>query len=406
MDWWWPVGSLTLTSFFRISVALLGKFSYTGPSILGGASDMASEEPQTVFSFDLFKDLIGKVPSKNLLYSPFSVSSAMSMVLLGCNGKTKSELESTLRFCEPTQAHEKMAALQHALTGSNLQVANKLFIEKSFPVKEKFLNEIQLLYKSDVESKNFRDSPEASRKDVNNWVSKETHGKIEDLMPEGSIDASTKLVIANAIFFKGKWESQFKKSNTAKKDFHTISGEVVQVDMMTRKGKYHLAVDSEGKVSMIDIPYEGTPMSMVILLPNNDIREVENSLDAGKFLRMYKSLFKEEVILGLPKFKLQFERDLVQSFKDLGAKSLFSGDANFSGISDSTGLYVNAIAHKAFIEVDEQGTEAAAATGVAIARMALLPPTEFICNKPFLFFIYHKTSSTILFAGRMLNPTD
>lgn len=367
------------------------------------------EAGPNMFAFRLFQHLMSEEPRKNILCSPYSVSSAMSMVLLGAGGNTKLELENAL-CAKSSEAHKKAKLVQDSLqsnksVGQSLHIANELFLEKSFAVKEQFTSDLMTHYKSSVNSQDFKGNPEGSRDAINKWVSAETQGKITDLMPPTSISIDTRLVLVNAIHFKGKWETQFTKSNTNVQDFRTSEGKLVKVDMMTKKAKYPLAMDSNGQMMMIELPYQDLPISMLIILPNENLNALEKSLNADVFASLCSSLFKEEVVLGLPKFKLEFEKDLCDAFKKFGACSLFSSSANLHGISDAEDLGISAISHKAYIAVDEEGTEAAAATGIAISRMALLPPTQFICNKPFLFFLYHKPTKSILFTGRMQDPS-
>lgn len=266
----------------------------------------------------------------------------MSMVLLGAGGNTKQELENAL-CVKSSEAHEKAKLVQDSLQSNKsvtqtLHVANKLFLEQSFAIKDQFKCDLLKYYKSDVDLQNFKEDPEASRGAINEWVSAETQGKITDLMPPTSITRDTRLVLANAIHFKGKWETQFKKSNTKVQDFHTSEGKLVKVNMMTKKAKYPLAMDSNGQMMMIELPYQDLPISMLIILPTGNLTTLEKSLNAQVFDSLYSSLFKEEVILGLPKFKLDFEKDLCDTFKQFGATSLFSGPADFRGISGKTNL--------------------------------------------------------------------
>lgn len=301
------------------------------------------ETGQNAFAFRLFQHIMNEEPNKNVLCSPYSVSSAMSMVLLGAQGNTKQELENALCAIS-SEAHEKAKSVQDALqsnksVGQSLHIANSLFLEKSYKVKEQFTTDLLHLYKSGVSSQDFKGNPQNSRGAINDWVSAETQGKITELMPPTSISIDTRLVLVNAIHFKGKWESQFTKSNTKVQNFCTSDRKVVKVDMMTKKAKYPLAMDRNRQMMMIELPYQDLPISMMIILPNDNLKAIERSLNPQVFDSLCSSLFKEEVILGLPKFKLEFEKDLCDVFRKFGACSLFSDSADFRGISGTAIIF-------------------------------------------------------------------
>lgn len=362
------------------------------------------------FAFSLYHHLLKDSDGRNVFYSPFSVSSAMSMLLLGSANKSEAELIKVLSLegveNPQEQIKKRRVSISQVVEGLELNTANKLFPEKSYKINPEYLAQVKDVYDTDVELLDFIQNSDASRKIINDWVSRVTKDKINDLLQPGSISPDTRLVLANAIYFKGNWQEQFKKERTTEQDFHISEQKVGKVNLMTKKAKYNFAFDENLKVQLLEIPYKGDTTSMVIALPTDrfGLKDLEEKLTASKLSEMEKKFFKEEIVLSLPKFKIEYGSDLIEAFKNLGANTIFGSDADFSKISDQKDLYVSAIAHKAFVEVNEEGTEAAAATAVVMTRMALLPPHQFICDHPFMFFIKHKPTNTILFIGRYVDP--
>ncbi|XP_039256722.2 leukocyte elastase inhibitor-like [Styela clava] len=376
---------------------------------------MSQEPTQSAnnkFAFALLGQLLkaSNNAERNVFFSPFSVFSAASALLLGSAEKSEVELKEALSLKNvsniPEHLRETRSSILQAVKGVELSTANKLYPEISFKIKEDFLALVKEVFQTDIQPLDFIKNGEEARKAINKWVSDVTKDKIKDLLQPGTITADTRLVLANAIYFKGNWQEQFKQENTTERDFHVTPQKVVKAKFMKRKAKYQFAFDEELKLQLLEIPYSGETTSMVIALPSEKfgLNELEKKFSAEKLSEMEKNYFKEEVVLSLPRFKIEYSSDLVESFKGLGARSIFGSGANFSKISCKEDLYVSAIAHKAFVEVNEEGTEAAAATAIVMTRMALLPPHEFMCDHPFLFFIKHKPTNTILFVGRYVNP--
>lgn len=249
---------------------------------------------------------------------------------------------------------------------------------------------------------------EEARNVINSWVEEKTRDKIKELIPTGSITDLTRLILVNAVYFKGNWKDMFRVEDTKKEDFTMLDGTKAKVDMMTRKGKYNFAVSNDLRCTILMMPYKGDRLSMLIYLSNdpaefNKLEAKFTSLDPANF-----QVMEREFIVALPKFKMETtHEDLVSNLKELGLIDIFDpAKADLSGISGSKDLHVSDIVQKAFIEVNEEGSEAAAATAMVMkALMMPAPPKKFYCNRPFLFAIRDNQTGMMLFAGRVVNPT-
>nr|XP_037843910.1 serpin B3 isoform X2 [Chlorocebus sabaeus] len=364
-------------------------------------------EANTKFMFDLFQQF-RKSQKNNTFYSPISITSALGMVLLGAKDNTAQQINKVLHFDQvPENTTEKAATyhvdrsgnvhhqFQKLLTELNkstdayeLKIANKLFGEKTFQFLQEYLDAIKKFYQTSVESVDFAKAPEESRKMINSWVESQTNEKIKNLLPHGSIGNNTTLVLVNAIYFKGQWQNKFNKENT-------------------KEEKFWPNKDVQAKV--LEIPYKGKDLSMIVLLPNeiNGLQKLEEKLTAEKLLEWtsLQKMREAHVDLHLPQFKVEESYDLKDTLRNMGMVDIFSGDADLSGMTESRGLTVSKVLHKAFVEVTEEGAEAAAATAVGIEFSS--PPLtneEFHCNHPFLFFIRQNKTNSILFFGRFSSP--
>ena len=349
----------------------------------------------------------------NIFISPYSISTALAMVLLGSKENTAQELKASLQasFLDDGDIHfDKMTTLQKLLDVNDVQLdtASKLFPEKSFPVKKQYFDDCQKYYKAATESLDYQKNAEESRNVINKWVEEQTKGKITELLPRGSITRLSVLVLANAIYFKGNWLDEFKEAATIGKDFFVSEAETKTAQMMRQKQKYNFASDDELDVQVVEIPYKNEDFSMLILLPNQKfgIAALEKSLSASKLKKLISDMFMTDVQLALPRMKLEFSIDLVPHLKSMGVNDLFDyKKANLKGLSEAEELFVSGVYHKAVIEVNEKGSEAAAATGLLVAMNCLpLPPKELICDHPFMFIIRHIPTSSVLFLGRCTSP--
>ena len=346
----------------------------------------------------------------NMVVSPFSISAVMAMALTGARGSTGEQMRSVFSFPDKEKSTvEGYEALLSGLGGAedvSLDAANSLFVHQSYQILEAYQETLKKYFKATPKNLDFANGEEA-RSIINKWVEEKTRDKIKELIPSGSISELTKLVLVNAVYFKGNWKDMFEVKETKKEDFTLLDGSKAQVDMMTRKGKYNHAVNNDLGCTILMMPYKGDRLSMLVYLPNDPARfnELEakfTSLDPADF-----QMVEREFIVALPKFKIETTHDeLVSNLKELGLIDIFEpAKADLSGISGKKDLHVSDIVQKAFIEVNEEGSEAAAATAMMMRVMMMpAPPKKFYCNRPFLFTIRDNESGMMLFAGRVVNP--
>lgn len=294
----------------------------------------------------------------------------------------------------------------------SLKTANKLYPNLGFEIVQQYLDTVQKHFKSSVQQLDYNNSEE-SAKTINDWVLNETNQKIKDLIQPSILNSLTRLVLVNAIYFKGNWQTKFKPESTTQENFHLADGTVQKVDMMklnNKKFKYQYrpgAIDA----NTCELPYVGDKVSMTIILPHEGytLEHVEKQLTSDLLNEVLTAdAPKEAMRLHVPKFKLEYKTELSDHFKSLGATLPFDQSrANFTGIStDPNGLYISKVVHQAVVEVNEEGTEAAAATGIVMmTRCAvMMEPFDFICNRPFLFMIHEKNHNSILFFGKYAKP--
>eukprot|EP00058_Branchiostoma_floridae_P002689 XP_002588177.1 hypothetical protein BRAFLDRAFT_118881 [Branchiostoma floridae] len=277
-----------------------------------------------------------------------------------------------------------------------LQTANRLYGEQTYSFLQDFLDATNKNYGAELAAVDFKGAAEQVRGTINQWVEEQTKNKIKDLIPAGAVDAMTRLVLVNAIYFKGNWDEQFDANMTRDRDFNINNNEKVKVKMMRKEANFNYGVFEDLKCRVLELPYVEKELSMLIFLP-----------DAAATLQTVSSkMYSTKVNLLLPRFKLEQEFGLGDTLKKMGMGEAFSDAADFSGMSGSKDLFISAVVHKAFVEVNEEGTEAAAATGVVMMLCALdlEGPPEFVADHPFLFLIRDNRSNSVLFLGRMYKP--
>ncbi|XP_058602783.1 leukocyte elastase inhibitor-like isoform X2 [Onychostoma macrolepis] len=374
----------------------------------------------TRFSLNLFKKIGGGNASKNVFYSPISISSALAMVLLGAKGNTAAQMFKVISHLftpnvSADQIHSSFNKLMSELNKPGapyvLGLANRLFGEQSYQFVEKFLNDAKRYYEAKLEKADVKMKSEAARVDINKWVERKTQGKIKDLLPQGSIDAMTKLVLVNAIYFKGNWEKKFSKEATRDGQFKLNKIQTKPVKMMNQKAKFPLALIPEMDSQVLELPYVGKNLSMLIILPDetedeiNGLQKLEKALTYEKLMEWTRPevMRQQEVQVSLPRFKMEETYDMKSLLISMGMEDVFDGQkVNLSGMSPNKDLVLTKVIHKAFVEVNEEGTEAAAATGAIVANRSFAQ--MFIADHPFLFFIRHNPSNSILFYGRFCSP--
>ncbi|XP_032648295.1 leukocyte elastase inhibitor-like [Chelonoidis abingdonii] len=414
-------------------------------------------EATTKFCLDFFKVLNEDRPSGNIIYSPLSISAALGMVLLGARGNTAAQIQKALHVLEfaehenpgtggssettrsddnsessrrlplhsrllvpddqcdipggiHSQFHDIFSAINKPTAFYELAIANRLYGEKTFSFLQQYLSCIQKLYQAELERADFQNAAEETREQINLWVETFTNGKIKDVFAQGTLSAQAILVLVNAVYFKGKWEMELKEKNTKERPFQINETTSKPVQMMYQKGKYKIAAVEEHDCQVLELPYKGGDLSMYILLPKDytDLTQLEKELTYEKLTTWISPYYmkEDEVEVSLPQFKIETEAQLNQHLKALGITDVFSHESDLSGIAEAADLSVSEAVHKAYIEVNEEGTEAAAATGIGIGVTSVIRRIEFVADHPFLFFIRHQKTECILFFGRFSSPQE
>ncbi|XP_049854610.1 leukocyte elastase inhibitor-like isoform X2 [Schistocerca gregaria] len=362
-------------------------------------------EANEKFCFDLYKALCKTTGS--FLYSPYGLEVVLSLVYLGAKERTATEVADTLHL--PPDKKTILDGLSDLLNsikctdGVMLHTASKMYIHNKFTIMESFLADAAR-FLAEAELVDFENEPDKARTIVNEWVQKKTDNKIKNFIADGALDPVTRLVLINAVYFKGKWEHPFSKHSTFPMPFYTSSSQSKEVPMMQQEREFMYANLTELEAQILELPYQGNQLSMLVILPNqiDGINELENKIMKVNLHQISDKLNPIKVNVLLPKFNIEKEIHLNEILKQLGMKEIFDEKlANLSGIIGSSLLCVSQIFHKAFIEVSEEGTEAAAASGVMCRqKRSLQEVISFTADHPYLFFVLHKDSNTVLFCGR------
>ncbi|XP_035923534.2 serpin B8 isoform X1 [Halichoerus grypus] len=364
------------------------------------------------FAINLLKMLGGEDSSRNVFFSPLSVSSALAMVFMGAKGNTATQMSQALCLNRGGDIHQGFRSLLTEVNKSGtqylLRTANRLFGEKTCDFLPAFRESCQRFYEAELEELSFAEDTEECRRHINDWVTDRTEGKISEILGAGTVDPLTKLVLVNAIYFKGKWNEQFDRKYTRGMPFK-ISQEKKTVQMMFKLARFNLGYVDEVHAQVLELPYVGQELSMVIVLPddNADLALVEKALTYEKFRAWTnpEKMTKDKVQVFLPRLKLEESYDLESFLRSLGMTDAFEeAKADFSGMSAKKNVPVSKVAHKCFVEVNEEGTEAAGATAVVRNARSSRPEPRFCADHPFLFFITHHNTKSILFCGRFCSP--
>ncbi len=384
-----------------------------------GDAGMKVVEANNQFAMDLYSALVDENPGDNIFFSPWSISSALAVTYEGAKGSTADEIRSVFHFPadESTMRNgyqEITDGINSGNSGFTLKTANALWAEENYTFLPSYLDTADRYYSARVTNLNFVNRPEESRQTINRWVEDQTAHRIKNLLPAGSILPETTLVITNAIYFKGTWATQFKEENTASENFRVSPTTTVMVPMMKQTDtgvKFWYA--ETGSFQVLGMPYAsqgGKELSMLVLLPtDDDLGGAEDSLDAGTLSELRQSLVYQEVKVWFPKFKLETGYQMADTLSEMGMPSAFNpGQADFSGMDGTRILSISQVFHKAYVDVNEEGTEAAAATAVIMERsMAPADPVPvFRADHPFIFLILDNESGNILFMGRVTNPGE
>jgi serpin B len=372
------------------------------------------------FTFELYSKLIQDEKKKNVFFSPFSIVSAMGMTYEGARGKTKEEMQRVFHFPVDDKARREgflrlISEINKKDKKYELHTANALWVEKTFRLLEDYLKTVEEYYQGRATNVGFIDPSEREQSVllINSWVEGNTKGKIKDMIKPMDVSQDTRLILTNAIYFKGKWKLQFDKNLTKDEDFNITAEKKVKVPMMRMgnigfnkypKFKYAETHDLQA----IELPYEGEELSMLILLPKGNLKKIEEDLSYEKIEEIKRNLTLRPVELYLPRFKFETVYPLGPVFFGMGMPTAFSYSADFSGMDGSGKLKIDKVIHKAFIEVNEEGTEAAAATAVLMEIKSAIPdiekPVVFRADHPFIFIIQHNKTGAILFIGRVYEP--
>jgi len=368
------------------------------------------------FAFDFYKQLTKE--SDDIFFSPYSISSALAMTYEGANGETAQEMKQVLHFPDTEILRPNFASIYNTINKKEkkyeLRTGNALWVQKDYKFLPGYFTTVENYYGGKAVNLDFVNETELSRNTINTFIEEQTNNRIKELLPQGSLGADTRLVLTNAIYFKGSWKDEFEKKNTKERDFKTPTG-TIQVPMMFMAPKSELKFNyfENEELQAIELPYKDKELSMIIFLPKSEdgLSNLENEMDFEKFsewISNLKSTIVDEIYF--PKFEFEIFTEVVGPLKELGMSTAFySGSADFSKITGNVDLYISDILHKAFIKVDEEGTEAAAATAVIMRVTSAGPELQkviFKADHPFMFLIKENSTGTILFMGRITDPSS
>ncbi len=370
-------------------------------------------EGNNQFALSLYGQVIQaqETEGQNVFLSPFSVSAALGMTYAGANGDTAREMRDVLAIqADDDPFHHEFGALIDDLSGDKpgrgyqLYVANRLFGQQDWEFLDDFLALNQQCYGASLQQVDYCGQPEEARNIVNDWVAEQTDNRIDELFPEGQFSCMTALTLVNAIYFKADWAEQFDPASTADRPFRLLSGETV--DVPTMSAEIELRVAESPDLTLLDLPYQDDELSMIIMLPRepDGLPALEASLELDAIEQLVAAAADGEFLVELPRFDIRSRPPVKQALIDMGMASAFSPDADFSKMAPPPPLYIDDVVHEAFVSVDERGTEAAAATGVEMTFWAAPLPIQVA--HPFLFLIRDRLTESILFMGRVLDPSQ
>ena len=368
----------------------------------------------TAFALGIYQTV--RLNEGNIFFSPYSISTAFAMTYAGARCETQNQMAGVLHFSlDPNLLHPAFGELQlhfqklQEHRPFRLNIANALWIQKEYELLQTFVELNQKYYQANLFNLDFNKDPEASRLKINDWVEDKTNGKIRDLLPGGAIKTFTRLVLTNTIYFKAEWQNTFNAHNTKDQDFWITPEEKIKVQMMSQQDRFGYWENDTFQI--LEMPYIRRDLSMVVFLPKkkDGLPDLESNLTPKTLEEWTSNLIRQQVNVLFPKFTTTQNIDLKKILKDLGMLDAFTENADFSGMEPKKELYITDAIHKAFIDVDEVGTEAAAATAVSVGVTSMPPPKvvpEFRANRPFFYLIQDNQTRSILFMGRLTRPAE
>ncbi|EDW01801.1 serine protease inhibitor 42Dd [Drosophila grimshawi] len=361
------------------------------------------------FTTELFHLLAAGGVKQNIVFSPFSIQACIALAFAGAKGDTADEIAKGMRYVSnfpPEVAETFQFVLQKYRNSPLLKVANKIYVQQGHPLKAGYETSIKQDYNSEAESIDFALN-DAAAKSINSWVNAKTEGKISELVSADSFNEYTRLVLLNALHFKGNWAHKFPEASTEEDDFWTGEEQSIKLPYMNQKAKFGYAYFEELNCTALDMPYMNSDLSMLVLLPQEreGLKELAEKLKSVNLVDLADKLVVEEVQVKFPKFKVDYSVDLGDKLKQLGITKMFNDGAEFDNLLETPeGLFVSKVLHKATIEVNEEGTEAAAATGMIMMTRMMMLPLQFQADRPFLYVIWNKKN--IVFAGAFVNAPN
>lgn len=420
-----PLSILLMLLLILVSISLNFVFS------------SSEEEPlytltlsQTAFAVDMYDKIAGLLGEDNFIFSPYSLNIALAMVYAGAEGDTEQQMKEAMHFSlSETELYETISDLRNTLASRSeipenmyryehyteppqlfhLNIANRLWLQDDYNIQQNYLDLLENYFNVGLGMVDFSGNMDHAIETINKWVSDQTQEKIPELIPRGALDQLTRFVITNAIYFKANWADQFNEYNTHPETFYLINGEEIEIAMMEQERSYRYTRREDYQA--IAIPYEGSDVVMMVLMPDEGkFHQVENSLEAEDYAQLYNQTRGQLVELLLPRWKYRTSSVLSNVFQELGMVDAFSPSrANFSDITNEEDIFIGCVIHEAYIKVNEEGTEAAAATAIGMAGAAgpgqdPPQPIVFKVDHPFIYYIFDIDTQSILFMGRVMNP--
>ncbi|XP_033883525.2 serpin I2-like [Acipenser ruthenus] len=367
------------------------------------------------FALDLYRVIGESQKDENIVFSPLSVTLALGMVGLGAKETTLHQIRKAIKDNENQEGPEFkiLRSISKAMTTTtasedySLKLANALYVQEGSMLRDQYLHSSRDYFNATIKMVNFHDRAVTAKR-LNSWVENQTNGKIRHLFSSQEFNPHTRMVLVNAIYFKGAWKQKFSPENTLLMDFTKQDGSVTQIPMMHLKLTTNIGyfTNNMTELRVLELLYSGDEASLIVILPAkcNDIEYIEKLITAEQIHTWLSEMTEEEVEINLPRFKIEQKINLKKSLRHLNVTEIFESGSNLSRMSDSMELHISKAAHQAFIEVNEEGSEAAASTGMQAAAIMSLQHHKFVADHPFLFIIKHNTTGSILFMGRVMNP--